>query len=50
MKLILEYWQEFLNKEDEEQLKEGWKEKIAGLAAVGALGGAPDMAHAQIWS
>lgn len=43
----MENWRQFLNEEDEEQLEEGWKEKVAGLAAVGSIGlGAPNMAHA----
>ena len=46
----MENWREFLNEEDEDQLEEGWKERIAGLAAVGALTGAPDMAHAGPFS
>ena len=50
MKLLMENWRVFLSEEDEEQLEEGWKEKIAGLAAVGALGGVPDMAHAGPFS
>tara|TARA_B100001123_G_scaffold389298_1_gene465923 strand:- start:82 stop:663 length:582 start_codon:yes stop_codon:yes gene_type:complete len=47
MKLLMENWRKYLNEEDEEQLEEGWKEKVAGLAAVGALGGMPDMAQAD---
>tara|TARA_R110002110_G_scaffold72318_1_gene192543 strand:+ start:532 stop:927 length:396 start_codon:yes stop_codon:yes gene_type:complete len=50
MKLLMENWREFLNEEDEEQLEEGWKERIAGLAAVGALGSMPDMAQARPFS
>ena len=49
MKLLFENWRKYLN-EDKKQLEEGWKEKIAGLAAVGALGGMPDMAHAGPFS
>jgi hypothetical protein len=32
--------------QEEEPLEEGWKEKLAGLAAVGAMAGAPNMAQA----
>ena len=47
MKLLMENWRKYLNEEDEEQLEEGWKEKVAGLAAAASLGMAPDMAQAD---
>ena len=50
MKLLIENWRKYLKEEDEEQLEEGWKEKVAGLAAVASLGMAPDIAQAGPFS
>jgi uncharacterized protein YjbJ (UPF0337 family) len=48
MKLLMENWRQYVAEveQEEEPLEEGWKEKLAGLAAVGAMAGAPNIAQA----